>query len=312
METEDTHLKNYVTDYDDDTGATEGKIHRHESGDFSKSPFDFYYTDTKISNRTGGIVCHVFMTGTIRNQTVKQFLTLNSTYYVEAPTVAPGAFTSEWADWGPNDDENPVGVRPFETGDPISLRLGGTPDNKDFSDGITWTANVTAPPVIGGGQIAYNNQISNEVSRYIYHGKPDMKHKFEKLGFMLDTKFPYNNYFKNVDEELKSHDSPGTPLPQAATISHYTNIYYTRKDSFLTYLIYKPDGHEDHTIWVTLSVIGWGWAGTAEFNTSLNTQANTWEFGIGGKTGGGDGITISYLPEWDKNFKDYRGLEKIN
>jgi len=59
-------------------------------------------------------------------------------------------------------------------------------------------------------------------------------------------------------------------------------------------------------------VIEWGWAGTAEFNTSLNTQANTWEFGIGGALGGGNGTLTSYLPEWDKNAKDYKGMKRIN
>ena len=85
---------------------------------------------------------------------------------------------------------------------------------------------------------------------------------------MLDTNFPYKNVFEDVGVTLENRDSPGTELDTTNFIDEI-DIGYKRQDSFNTYLIYKPKGHEDHTIWVTLSVIEWGWSGTAIYDTTV-------------------------------------------
>jgi len=50
---------------------------------------------------------------------------------------------------------------------------------------------------------------------------------------------------------------------------------------------------------VTLSVINWGWFGTATY-TSIDSTIGLGIWGLvsGDKTGGGDGTKTSFLPEW--------------
>ena len=122
---------------------------------------------------------------------------------------------------------------------------------------------------------------------------------------MLDNSFPYPNISMGsvpVNTTLISNDSPGTPLERSSTKTNslgqsYTQYYdkYTRTDNFSTFLIYKPEGKKGSTIWVTLSVINWGWYGTAEY---VNNQ---WGLTSGDKTGGGNGTATSVLPEWNDN-----------
>jgi len=119
---------------------------------------------------------------------------------------------------------------------------------------------------------------------------------------MLDTCFPYESASVNIP--LISEDSPGfTLFPQRlkqGKPNPYPQNYdkYYRNDSFKTYLIYRPTGNS--TIWVTLSVIEWGWSGTAEY------ISNEWELTAGGVFTCGDyGTETSVLPEWDDNIVNY-------
>ena len=114
-------------------------------------------------------------------------------------------------------------------------------------------------------------------------------------GPVLDSWFPYDAYkIIPVTNTLVSQDTPWTRLDRTDGTQFFDS--YWRRDSFDTYLIYKPKGHNDHTIWVTLSVIHWGWSGLAIYNASTNK----WQAPFPTLSGGGNGTPTSYLPEWDK------------
>jgi len=289
-------VKNYITN------DTEGRVVTHNPViDYDGFSFDYYYT-RKTAN-TGSISC-----GSIALKDPHgdwHYPNAEASFYIETPTV--DSFSSVFASWDPA--ENAVGVRVFGGGflDSISVMLGGTPENKDFSPGITWTANVTAPPVIGGGEIAYNNQVCVNECKRIENGEAERK-QFVGVGFMLDTHFPYNKGYKvPVNTTLVNEDSPGQPcyLPYDTFI---------RSDSFQTYLIYKPKGHKDHTIWVTLSVINWGWSGTAICTDPSPWPSEKWELDTSpgampsAPNGGGNGTPTSYLPEWGYNIINFSSL----
>lgn len=127
-----------------------------------------------------------------------------------------------------------------------------------------------------------------------------------RASWMLDTTFPYPNINNPisvpVNTTLESNDSPALPL-KLYKINPDTSIQlfdkYTKFDSFKTYLIYKPKGKD--TIWITLSVINWGWSGTAEYNSTTSK----WELTSGHPSGGGNGVPTSFLPEWTENIGAY-------
>jgi len=120
------------------------------AGDYAQSLLSFYYTNTEIALRTGEIGCNVGISYDANGQTVTDALSIGTSFYIETPTVT--SFTSVFASWDPAEDS--VGVRPYLPGSSDYLALGGTPKGKDTKAGITWTANVAPPPVIGGGKIA--------------------------------------------------------------------------------------------------------------------------------------------------------------
>ena len=136
--------------------------------------------------------------------------------------------------------------------------------------------------------------------------------------WMLDTTFPMPcAYLEDdvltvgvssapVNATLDSLDSPGEPL-YAFVSPHLYNWYY-RQDNFKTYLIYRPEGDEDSTIWVSLAVLDWGWYGLAFCN---NTATNNWELDNGDIIGADVNGKVtnsltSYLPEWTENIKDHQ------
>ena len=103
--------------------------------------------------------------------------------------------------------------------------------------------------------------------------------------FALDSKFPYDSPV-SVNTTLVSDDTPCTRLDPGF------DKYKKNLMNFQTYLIYKPKGAEESTIWVTLSLIEWGWYGTAEY---LN---NEWKLTSGNTITCGDwGTPTSVLPE---------------
>jgi len=267
-----------------------GKIITHESADYKNLQFEYYYTNkyANVGSIYGGSVILTDPNGVVH------YTGASASFYVETPTVK--SFTSHWATWNPY--EYPVGVRPYNAGEDNRLILGGTPRGKSFSEGITWTANVGAPPVIGGGHIAYNQQISIEDLRRYNNNVPKQKDIWMQQGFVLDGTFPYDDYLStSVSNALVSQDTPWCKLQRKDGTQSFDA--YRRQDSFKVYLIYKPVGTS--TIWVTLSVIHWGWSGTASYNATTDK----WQVPFPAITGGGNGVPSSSLPEWDKRINPY-------
>ena len=287
-------VKNYTTT--DAVGIVTQLDKYNQDGNYAahykQATFDYYYYNKSAA--TGSLSCSGFSL-TDPHGFINNNLGGSASFYIETPTVT--SYLSAWAfDW-PNypSGENPVGVRPYKTGSD-ELILGGTPEGKDFSPGITWTAKVTTPPVVSGGQIAYNNQICRNDSRW-FDEEDEYISKAVGLGFMLDTSFPYNNKIVSVDTILVGSDTPGTPLT-------LPGIKYLRNDSFKTYLIYKPIGT---SIWVTLSVINWGWSGTVLYDDT----SDKWQFSSGSPIGGGSGTSTTSLPEWADNIDNYHNWIKV-
>ncbi len=87
--------------------------------------------------------------------------------------------------------------------------------------------------------------------------------------------------------------APDSPYSQLSDDDHLI----TRTDSFKTYLMYKPTGD---SIWVSLSVISWGWTGTATKDAD-----GKWT-GSGSTTGDGNGIATTELPVWNDHVYNIR------
>jgi hypothetical protein len=277
-------VKNYVTT------TNTGTVTNHTSSDYTANTFDFYYTNKtgtsstvrKISNAS------VFADPNGKSHGINR----DASYYLETPTVVN--YTSEWASWPSAPNELPTGIRPSQTGNSEILMLGGLV-NGTSRPGITWTANVTAPPIIGGGQIAFNQLINGTFLRYVEgNTSPSGKNSYTNGNYMLDDEFPYVNPV-SVLNTLTSNDSPGVPLVRTSS-SPYNK--YTASFSFQTYLIYKPTG--TNTIWVTLSVISWGWNATAVYQ--YNTQSGQWKWEASGNTTGGSSTPTTILPTWSGNI----------
>ncbi|MDR2755343.1 MAG: hypothetical protein LBC20_06515, partial [Planctomycetaceae bacterium] len=222
----------------------------------------------------------------------------NASYYLETPTVV--SYTSLWASWSSAPNEPPTGIRPFEANDVDELILGGTPTGQPFSAGITWTANVTKPPIVGGGQIAFNQLVNGTYLRYIEGISAAVeKACYTNGNYVLDDTFPYSNIV-SVQNTLINDDSPGTGELEE-TSSNFSQPFnkYTAHFSFQTYLIYQPAGNDSK--WVTLGVIYWGWNATAVYSQG------SWGVTSGTTTGGGTGTTTSILPTWNDNVQGRHG-----
>ena len=303
----------FVKDYI--TNDAIGLVIEHDQNDYICTYFDYYYTSKAANTNTGSISCSGLALKD-PNGITHTNLAAGASFYIEEPILNPLSFYALMASWD-NSTEPPVGVRPYtdpNVNDPNApdvpdgswLILGGTPEDEKFVAGITWYADVGAPPVIGGGKIAYNQQI--RINDAIFFHNKDEKQKMDAMGrgFMLDTSFPYggSDWIKDVDEALTANDSPGQPLGDVDT-QFYNK--FLRSDSYETYLIYKPEGHEDHTIWVTLSLFKWSWVGMVVYNTTTGE----WDLTMGISSSGGLGTPTSHLPEWDKNFENHRHYVSI-
>ncbi|MDR2754165.1 MAG: hypothetical protein LBC20_00530, partial [Planctomycetaceae bacterium] len=219
----------------------------------------------------------------------------NASYYLETPTVV--SYTSLWASWSSAPNEPPTGIRPLKPGDPDALILGGLV-NGNQSPGIMWIANVAAPPIIGGGQIALNQLVNGTYQRYIEGTTtPVEKASYTNGNNILDDTFPYYNPV-SVQYTLINGDSPGVELNRTSS-SPYNK--YTANFSFQTYLIYKPVGAV--TIWVTLSIINWSWNAVAMHQ--YNTQGNQWKWEASGNTASGSSTLTTILPTWSDNIAHY-------
>ncbi len=233
-------------------------------------------------------------------------------YYLDAAVV--NSFTSQWASWG--NGANPVGVRSFPIGidsngvtmTQTALGIGGIVDiggsiGNYFDAGISWIANVSAPAFIGGGQIAYNQLVNREHQRYIGITPIEVASTYGQS--MVDVEFPYCSSVP-VETILVAHDSPNIGLQRSSSTYPYSDYFNKYSSNFAasTYLIYKPIGD---SIWVPLSVINWGYNATAIYNET--TQL--WEMTSGSTNGGGNGISILNLPEWNDNTANHNQWVRI-
>jgi len=285
-------------------GLVEPLTLQHRTG----AALNFYYTGK--SANVGSVICSVNGNNGIwltnPNEYV-HYITASASFYIEKPSVT--SFSSAWAFGYPTPGaQYPIGIRKVNANGPDALVLGGIlPGQQDLTPGITWTANVNAPPIIGGGHIGYNNQISVITGRWFSQGIAKEKVKAEGLGYMLDMAFPYSgSVVSAIPAPVHTNNYEKSDTPHQFLNPHPSLNYdkFKVSMSFKTYLIYKPEGPDTDTIWVTLEVIEWGWHATALYNGS------TWGLDsiISSVSGGGNGTPSSFLPEWDKNYKDYRSF----
>ena len=208
--------------------------------------------------------------------------TESATLYIEQPVVEN--FTGTFAEY--NNGAEAVGVRPKEPGDLEWLRLGGTED-VDTIPGITFTANVSGE----SGMLALT-QLVNTYGSWTHPDGRIIIHSSENQ-YVLDTDTEYDQEVFPINYPFFSDDTPGISL--SAGIA---NCF--RSDSFKTYLMYKPEGD---SIWVSLSLLEWGWSGMA-----TNTETG-WQ-GSGETSGGGDSVTTDDLPVWTNNV-EFLSLKEV-
>ena len=226
-------------------------------------------------------------TGECTTQTVSNTFVFNGKTYtetvtlgIEQPTVE--RYESQLATY--SNGANPVGIRERHLGKGERLMLGGY-EGTEFQPGITFLAEVTAPPS-SGGEIALTQLVS---SRWEIFEKTGTHQEISTDNqYVLDTHTEYNNEIVPVDQILYTNDNPSAKLfdPLKRVI---------RSDFFQTYLMYRPEGD---SIWVSLAVIDWSWAGSA-----TNTPTG-WQLVSGATSGGGEGKAEDELPVWNSNFDD--------
>lgn len=138
---------------------------------------------------------------------------------------------------------------------PVSggLVLGGAASNL----GIEWTGNITAPAHFPG---TYRLTQLVHVVRQIQLNSSGWKHS-DTSG--LDTSEAYGGMTlpkaAGATFVIKSNDNPGNHPSQPDVIHLDIQAGYNgKKESFNTYIMFKPDAQPD-AIWVTVGLLDWGW-----------------------------------------------------
>jgi hypothetical protein len=165
--------------------------------------------------------------------------------------------------------------------------------------GCQWDAKVTAPAG-GDGQIGFTQRINYLRRQTDNAGNP---WKITSNGvFQLDGdlgiqyKGPQNISAGGSTTLNGSNysDSPGNGLSTAEQQS-------SAADSFELYLMYKPGGLD--SIWVTLAMANWSWAGQTTRIGAPASPANNWNAVSGASmTNDANGADTTSLPTWTGRF----------
>ncbi len=157
--------------------------------------------------------------------------------------------------------------------------------------GISWTFKATAP-ASGAGQIVAT-QLVNTVRTHTPAG--GAQETLTSGGvYVLDSGVPYDPAVAIAAGSAATWlqtDSPGEPLTADLT-------QVSVKDQFQIYFMYQSS--EDDSIWVTIGVLAWNWAG----QTTIVPPAanNSWSAPTGvSNSNNPSGSASTTLPVWTKN-----------
>ena len=146
----------------------------------------------------------------------------------------------------------------------LVLQFGSLTNNSPPGPwGIKESFTVTTP-INGTGSFGYLQIIDETTRRWILDDTNNTAQKLYGTN-LLDT-LPYQylsglTSIGNSDTQSNiSADSPGQAL--------YGEKWASANDQFTGYLMYRPAGDTNHTIWVTLREVHWSWSGAATKDTN--------------------------------------------
>jgi hypothetical protein len=131
-------------------------------------------------------------------------------------------------------------------------------------NGITWKFSVEPLPSYGTGLIGMAQLVTAYSVTGTVAGKAYTVSPPPGTPAPLDFEFPSQGFYQSTSDStpLSNFDSPGYVLSGQACNP------VSNSGSFADYFMYFPNGTNRPSIWVTLAVGTWGWAGTGTKNTS--------------------------------------------
>jgi hypothetical protein len=160
--------------------------------------------------------------------------------------------------------------------------------------GIQWGGYLTTPIINGseiGGEIALVQLVKSTTE---YNGIT----KSTGNDYYLDKSFPYasktiNTSLPNPDYIVAS-DTPGIPILSTLKIS--------ADNHFKVYLMYRPPGNTDNTIWVSCAMLAW------DLQIEMIYASGSWSYTLAVYPSPGVKLThgnlTTVLPTWNENIKN--------
>jgi len=295
-----------------ETDDAHGEVIAHDIGDYSLNEFTGYYTDTASPLRTGSVACYIGATCEVDGQTKYLAPSLGASYYVAAPTgvslmAAQRNLTS--VDSDPNSGKG-------------SMQLGSWVQTEE---GMAFKAEITAPTINGAGTVFFMQTVVVQRERSDPGNpnlpkQPDQEMKSlngkaeldNEIPYGKDPSFPYLHEWPigagkklshtDMINRLATFDSPSAALELNPTVNNVTRHYTTYKvdDSFVMYLMYKPNGVG--SISVPVQQLAWTWNAEAKWEYNFNLLEWNWDVANPfASTNQGVGTSVTVLPTWERN-----------
>lgn len=184
-------------------------------------------------------------------------------------------------------------------GNPVLGAYQGTPPPARF--GCQWDAKVTTTAG-GAGQIAFTQKIlvnrtwTNNAGVARHYTSGGVLVLDDGLGIQYDGPQPISAGGSATLDGWKYADSPWIPLSASDRSA-------SASERFELYLMYKPSGGD--SIWVTLGMAEWSWAGATTRIGAPASVANNWNPATGAAltpAGSGSGTDSTQLPTWTGSF----------
>lgn len=242
--------------------------------DLQALSIDFFWIDDGVQD--------VSVTATVTGMALNPHVTFN----VQRPTVNHLTATTSSVNVCPPHTY----IKPGTYLAAYDPRPGGIP-------GCQWDAQVTAPS-IGVGQVGFTQRIqplrvvkeNDNVTGTL--SSPSMVLD-GSLGIRYDGSQAVANSGSVTLNGLNYADSPANELTAQSQSS-------SASDSFELYLMYRSD--EPDSIWVSLSMLTWKWAGATTRIGAPTSAANNWNAPTGTSLSATASARTNTLPEWTTNM----------
>ncbi len=263
-----TIVKNYTQ------SPTTGTKTDVAAADLQSLSIDFFWIDdgsqnVSVTATVMGVALNPNVTFEVQRPTVNHFTATTSSVNVCLPHtyIRPGTWLAAY-------DPHP----------------GGTP-------GCQWDAQVTAPP-LGAGQVGFTQRIQ---PHRVVQDNDGTTGTLSSPSMVLDA--GNGKQYNGAKPVLNSNSVTMNGLNYAdSPAAELTNLRQSSSgaDSFELYLMYQSS--EADSIWVTLSMLTWQWAGATTRIGAPASTANNWNAATGTSLSATASSRTNTLPEWTTNM----------